>query len=53
MTIVVHVADGNIDVALEISYLIGNCSWTASYDVRVSSVEANRQRTQLTYYGII
>ncbi|CAF2050164.1 unnamed protein product [Rotaria magnacalcarata] len=53
MTITVHVADGQIDVALEVSYLIGNCSWTASYDVRVSSVEANRQRTQLTYYGII
>ncbi|CAF3662575.1 unnamed protein product [Rotaria socialis] len=53
MTITVHVADSQIDVALEVSYLIGNCSWTASYDVRVSSVEANRQRTQLTYYGII
>ncbi|CAF3804223.1 unnamed protein product [Rotaria sp. Silwood1] len=53
MTIAVHVASDKIDVALEISYLISNCSWSASYDVRVSSVEANRQRTQLTYYGII
>ncbi|CAF2838092.1 unnamed protein product [Rotaria sp. Silwood2] len=53
MTITVHVACSQIDVALEISYLIGNCSWSASYDVRVSSTDANRQRTQLTYYGII
>lgn len=53
MTILVHVASDKIDVALEISYLIGNCSWSASYDVRVSTVDASRQRTQLTYYGII
>ncbi|CAF3684097.1 unnamed protein product [Rotaria sp. Silwood1] len=53
MTITVHIAISKIDVALEISYLIGNCSWSASYDVRVSTVEANQQRTQLTYYGII
>ncbi|CAF3032987.1 unnamed protein product [Rotaria sp. Silwood2] len=53
VTITVHIASGKIDVSLEVSYLIGNCSWNASYDVHVSSVEANRQRTQLTYYGII
>ncbi|CAF1086016.1 unnamed protein product [Rotaria sp. Silwood1] len=34
MTITVHIAISKIDVALEISYLIGNCSWSASYDVR-------------------
>ncbi|CAF3023136.1 unnamed protein product [Rotaria sp. Silwood2] len=53
MTITVHIAISKIDVALEISYLISNCSWSASYDVRVSTVEANQQRTQLTYYGIL
>ena len=53
VTISVHVAGGHIDVALEISYLISNCSWSASYDVRVSSTEVARQKTQLTYYGII
>jgi len=53
VTITVHVASNNIDVALEISYLISNCSWSASYDVRVNSTEAARQKTQLTYYGII
>ncbi|CAF1167549.1 unnamed protein product [Didymodactylos carnosus] len=39
------------DVVLEISYIILNCSWKASYDVRVSSESAGK--TQLTYYGII
>jgi uncharacterized protein (TIGR02231 family) len=53
VTITVHIASNNIDVALEISYLISNCSWSASYDVRVNSTEATRQKTQLTYYGII
>ncbi|CAF0823127.1 unnamed protein product [Rotaria sp. Silwood1] len=53
VTITVHIASDKIDVALEVSYLIGNCSLSANYDVRVSSVEADRQRTQLTYYGII
>lgn len=53
VTITVHVASGNIDVALEIAYLISNCSWSASYDVRVNSSDSARQKTQLTYYGII
>jgi uncharacterized protein (TIGR02231 family) len=53
VTVTVHIASSKIDVALEISYLISNCSWSASYDVRVSSAEATRQKTQLTYYGII
>ena len=53
VTITVHVANGNIDVALEIAYLISNCSWTASYDVRVNSSDTARQKSQLTYYGII
>ncbi|CAF1392753.1 unnamed protein product [Rotaria sordida] len=53
VTITVHIARAKIDVTLEISYLISNCSWSASYDVRVSSADVNRQRTQLTYYGII
>jgi uncharacterized protein (TIGR02231 family) len=53
VTVTVHVGKSNIDVNLEISYLISNCSWTASYDVRVSSTEASKQKTQLTYYGII
>jgi flagellar biosynthesis chaperone FliJ len=53
VTVTVHLASSNIDVTLEVSYLISNCSWSASYDVRVNSSEASRQRTQLTYYGII
>ncbi|CAF1079090.1 unnamed protein product [Rotaria sp. Silwood1] len=53
VTITVHIASAQKDMTLEISYLISNCSWSASYDVRVNSVDANRQRTQLTYYGII
>ncbi len=53
VTITVHISNNNIDVALEVSYLISNCSWSASYDVRVNSAEATRQKTQLTYYGII
>ena len=53
VTITVHVANGNIDVALEIAYLISNCSWSASYDVRVNSSDTARQKTQLTYYGSI
>ncbi|CAF0995433.1 unnamed protein product [Adineta steineri] len=53
VTITVHIGAQNIDVNLEISYLISNCSWSASYDVRVSSIDVSKQRTQLTYYGII
>ena len=53
VTITVHVALSDIDVSLEISYLINNCSWSASYDVRVNSAEGAGQKTQLTYYGII
>ncbi len=53
VTITVHIASKNLDVSLEISYLISNCSWSASYDVRVNSQELSKQQTQLTYYGII
>ncbi|CAF4346727.1 unnamed protein product, partial [Adineta steineri] len=53
VTIAVHIATNKIDVVLDISYLISNCSWTASYDVRVNSAEATKQQTQLTYYGSI
>jgi uncharacterized protein (TIGR02231 family) len=53
VTVTVHLSASNIDVALEISYLISNCSWSASYDVRVNSSETTKQKTQLTYYGII
>jgi uncharacterized protein (TIGR02231 family) len=53
VTITVHIGSSNIDVNLEVSYLISNCSWSASYDVRVNSQEASKQQTQLTYYGII
>jgi uncharacterized protein (TIGR02231 family) len=53
VTITVHVGQNDINVNLEISYLISNCSWSASYDVRVSSTETSKQKTQLTYYGII
>jgi len=53
VTIAVHISNNNVDIALEVSYLISNCSWSASYDVRVNSTEATRQKTQLTYYGII
>lgn len=53
VAITVHIASDNVDTSLEVSYLISNCSWSASYDVRVSSVDATRPHTQLTYYGII
>ncbi|CAF1298264.1 unnamed protein product [Adineta ricciae] len=53
VTITVHIGTSNVDVGLELSYLISNCSWKASYDVRVSSTDVSNQRTQLTYYGII
>jgi len=54
VTITVHIGATNADVSLEIAYLISNCSWTASYDVRVNSTDSTRQpQTQLTYYGII
>lgn len=53
VTISVYVERGNVDVSLEMSYLIKNCSWSASYDVRVNSQDESKQSTQLTYYGII
>ncbi|CAF4381286.1 unnamed protein product [Rotaria sp. Silwood2] len=53
VTITVHIGCTNIDVNLEIAYLINNCSWSASYDVRVNSTDTSKQATQLTYYGII
>ncbi|CAF1452317.1 unnamed protein product [Rotaria sordida] len=53
VTITVYSGSNDIDIALEVSYLISNCSWSASYDVRVTSSEITRQQTQLTYYGII
>jgi uncharacterized protein (TIGR02231 family) len=53
VTITVHIASNDLDVSLEISYLISNCSWSAGYDVRVNSQELSKQQTQLTYYGII
>jgi hypothetical protein len=53
VTITVHIASNDLDVSLEISYLISNCSWSASYDVRVNSQELSKQQTQLTYYAII
>ena len=53
VTITVHIGGANLDVSLAVSYLIGNCSWSASYDVRVNSQEMSQQTTQLTYYGII
>lgn len=53
ITITVHIGTDTIDVNLEVSYLISNCSWSASYDVRVNSQTTSKQQTQLTYYGII
>lgn len=53
VTVTVHLSSSNTDVTLDVSYLISNCSWSASYDVRVNSSEASRQKTQLTYYGSI
>ena len=53
VTVTVYIGNRNVDVSLEISYLINNCSWSASYDVRVSSAETSNQRIQLTYHGII
>ncbi|CAF3641616.1 unnamed protein product [Rotaria sordida] len=53
VTITIHVASSKTDVALEVSYLISNCSWSASYDIRVDSGEGRQPKTQLTYYGII
>ena len=53
VTISVYVEGTNADVSLEVSYLIKNCSWSASYDVRVNSQDESKQSTQLTYYGII
>ncbi|CAF4354226.1 unnamed protein product, partial [Rotaria sordida] len=53
VTITLHVASSKTDIALEVSYLISNCSWSASYDIRVDSEEGRQPKTQLTYYGII
>lgn len=53
VTITVHIDRKNIDISLEIAYLISNCSWSASYDVRVNSSATIKQQTQLTYYGSI
>ncbi|CAF1088362.1 unnamed protein product [Rotaria sordida] len=53
VTITIHVASSKTDVALELSYLISNCSWSASYDIRVDGGEGRQPKTQLTYYGII
>lgn len=53
ITISVHIGTSDIDVNLEVAYLISNCSWSASYDVRVNSQTTSKQQTQLTYYGII
>lgn len=53
ITISVHIGSSNLGVDLEVSYLISNCSWSASYDVRVNSQTISKQQTQLTYYGII
>ncbi|CAF1450353.1 unnamed protein product [Didymodactylos carnosus] len=52
VTILLNVQDNKCVVNIEISYLILNCSWKASYDVRVIS-ESKLEQTQLTYYGII
>eukprot|EP01113_Clastostelium_recurvatum_P045001 TRINITY_DN7664_c0_g2_i1.p1 TRINITY_DN7664_c0_g2~~TRINITY_DN7664_c0_g2_i1.p1 ORF type:complete len:623 (+),score=113.14 TRINITY_DN7664_c0_g2_i1:42-1871(+) len=35
---------------LEVSYVVSNCSWSPSYDLRVNS---DSGRTSLTYYGSI
>ncbi|CAF0923926.1 unnamed protein product [Rotaria sordida] len=51
VTITIHVASSKTDVALEVSYLISNCSWSASYDIRVDGGEGRQPKTQLTYYG--
>lgn len=53
VTISIHVGTHKIDIALEVSYLINNCSWRASYDIRVNNQEGGQPKTQLTYYGII
>ena len=53
VTISVDIVRSNVDVALEVSYLISNCAWNPSYDVRVNSSEGGQPKTQLTYYGII
>ena len=53
VTITVDIAKDNVDIALEVAYLINKCSWSPSYDVRVSANEGGQPTTQLTYYGII
>ncbi|CAF1011597.1 unnamed protein product [Didymodactylos carnosus] len=52
ITILLNVQDKKSLINLEISYLTLNCSWKASYDVRVTSENKSTQ-TELTYYGII
>jgi len=53
VTVTVYISTANIDTALEVAYLISQCSWSASYDVRVNNSETTQQKTQMTYYGII
>ncbi|CAF3449001.1 unnamed protein product [Rotaria socialis] len=53
MIITVHIDRSNIDVNLEVSYFISNCSCSASYDVRVNSSEIVKSTTQLTYHGVV
>ena len=53
VTIAVHMAAADVDLTLDIAYLISNCSWHASYDVRVTNSEGVKPKTQLTYYGSI
>ncbi|CAF3497434.1 unnamed protein product [Rotaria sp. Silwood1] len=53
VSITIYVGSSKTDIALEVSYLISNCSWSASYDIRVDSEEGRQPKTQLTYYGII
>jgi hypothetical protein len=53
VTVTVHLAADQVDLKLEFAYLISQCSWRASYDVRVSTFEVAKEKTQLTYYGII
>lgn len=53
VTVVVHIGAKNVDVSLNIAYLISDCLWNASYDVRVNNSDSTTPRTQLTYYGSI
>lgn len=53
LTIKIFVERNNIDVNLQISYLISNCSWSANYDFRVNHSEKVKHTTRLTYYGVV